>query len=147
MRTAAAVAAIEARFLAAWSDTPVHRAGGRDGAGAPFQPPRDGAGMPAPFLALRVDWTGGESVSVDGARRRRYGLIWLIAFVRAGADPAEARDLIDRAAAVFDLADFAGVSCETAAPGGEAEAAAVGKVAGSYYGEAASIPFTVDEDS
>lgn len=135
-----AVTAVEARFRTAWAGhTPVLFEGGADADGKPFSAPN------GPWVFVHVRWNGAENASVDGALKRRFGQVWVHAFIPANRVGREAHQLAARAATVFEDADFAGVRCFEAKPAGEADAAVANMPDGRWQGQSACIPFEFDE--
>ena len=98
-----------------------------------------------PWLLFEIKWNAAASgfASIGSPQSnlaRRYGAIWIHAFVPTGSGLGRAHELLDFAAGMFEGADFAGVICQAMEPEGEAESED-----GAYDGQSAAVPFQFDD--
>lgn len=95
-------AAIEQRFKAAWTATPVAWPN------VAFTPPDP----PAPWVRLHIQDAMADQVSLGPTSLDRYsGVVYIMIFVVLGQGLAEARRLADLAAPIFRKQIFDGVTC------------------------------------
>lgn len=138
MTLATAYAAIRTKLTAEWPALEPAVPLGWENTG--FQ--RDPSG--SAFLILEVQWSGGESASVGAPGNnlvRRYGNIWLHAFVPVGQDVDRALEIAGKASVIFEQQDFGGLVCDAMSPG----AGESGTDDGLYYGQSVNVPFFYDE--
>lgn len=98
------------------------------------------------YLLVDVVWSGGDPVTIGapgGNRVRRYGNIWLHAFIATGNGQSRAFVIAAKAAKVFEEQDFVSIVCSAMEPG----AGQSGTDDGRWYGQSVNIPFWFDEDA
>ena len=98
----------------------------------------------APFVLVRVEWTGGEQVSLGSPGDnlvRRYGNVWFDAFVPIGVGQEAPLKYANDAANILECESLGEIVFMAMEPG----AGSSGTDDGLYYGQSVNVPFYHDD--